>query len=480
MQHPNPKTLVASLIVIGLLAFPAVAENVAKQVTGQVEIGRGDPPDWRRLRTGDAIAPNERIRTGPDGRVEIAMAAGTIRVHENSMLRLPAATETADRVDLEEGNSLFDVLRRAGRRFEVHTPTVVVSVKGTRFGVDARDALGEVAVYRGVVGVREAGMADAIETLVREGFLATGGAGQAIELDLAPAGDPWSNWQDFRRDFEDRRELPARMSNVDQARAVLHRSTNAEVLFRAADRKPEIAERLRQMTTEAEDDPEAASPDDGEAPDRDADRRARRHRRGGDAPAPVPASPAPSAMPMDEGGSGPSMLPDAMGGAERESPLERGGALSETDMHADRMAEMMSEKAGEDAGMDRAMESRTARDVRRRAEHGTQDDYEQKMNEMMAPEMAGGSTIEDMLDDPDEQGSMMLPGLTLAQMEAFAEARQNVLDGYFDLLAGGSATPPTQAEFLLDLEQQLITNGLSSSDAAAILAEYVRLSGGGL
>ena len=123
-------------------------------MSGTVEIGQGEPPDWRALRAGEPIAANDRVRTGADGRVEIATAAGTLRVHENSMLRLPSSTAAADRVDLERGHSLFDVLRRGGRRFEVHTPTVVVSVKGTRFGVDARGGVGEVAVYHGVVGVR--------------------------------------------------------------------------------------------------------------------------------------------------------------------------------------------------------------------------------------------------------------------------------------------------------------------------------------
>ncbi len=230
-----------------LASGSALAESVAEQVSGKVEIGRGDPPRWRALRTGETIESNDRIRTGADGRVEITLDAGTIRVHENSVLRLPPATDQADQVELEQGHSLFDVLRRSGRRFEVHTPTVVVSVKGTRFGVDATGEMGEVIVYRGVVGVREAGQGDTIEILVREGFLATGGVGSPIELDVAPMGDPWVSWQDFRHDMREHRQAPARMNEVDRARTTLHRATNADVLLKAAERKPEVAERLRKI-----------------------------------------------------------------------------------------------------------------------------------------------------------------------------------------------------------------------------------------
>ncbi len=238
----------ACLLASVLLAAPtAFADAVAKQVQGQVEIGRGEPPHWTPLDKGDAISSEDRIRTGSDGRVEISMAAGTLRVHENSMLRLPPPSADADRVDLDRGNSLFDILRRGGRRFEVHTPTVVVSVKGTRFGVDASGELGEVAVYHGVVGIREAGIEHAMETLVREGFLATGGAGSPIELDLVPTGDPWASWQDFRREVRETREPPKRANDIDRARSALHRATASEVIERAAKRKPEVAERVREM-----------------------------------------------------------------------------------------------------------------------------------------------------------------------------------------------------------------------------------------
>jgi len=115
-----------------------------------------------------------------------------VRLYTNSLLRLPeAAVGGSERVRLDRGRSLFDVLHRSTGRFEVETPEVVVSVKGTRFGVDVRTARAEVAVYRGLVGVRELGATLELETLVREGFAAVGGRDQPFELLLNGAADPW-------------------------------------------------------------------------------------------------------------------------------------------------------------------------------------------------------------------------------------------------------------------------------------------------
>lgn len=244
--------LVAAFAVLAATGT-AHAEAVARQVSGLVEVGLGEPPTWRPVAEGDRIATHATVRTGADGRVELTLAAGTLRVHENSVLRLPPSGADADRVDLESGHSLFDVLRRGGRRFEVHTPTVVVSVKGTRFSVDTRDETGEVAVFHGTVGVRDAMLDDAVETLVREGFVAAVGAGSGIELGVAPPGDPWMRWADFEHRVEPTRAAPARRDEVGRARETMQKATDGAVLERAAKRRPEVAERLQELRGDDDD-----------------------------------------------------------------------------------------------------------------------------------------------------------------------------------------------------------------------------------
>ncbi len=244
--NTHPAAGVLAIFALFAASGLAHADAIVRQVSGTVEIGRGEPPMWGPLAVGTRVAPNERIRTGGDGRVELSVDAATLRVHENSLLKLPASEANVDRVELERGHSLFDVLRREGHQFEVRTPTVVVSVKGTRFGVESDAEAGVVSVYRGVVGVRPAEATEAVETLVREGFLAAGGANFPIELDLAPEGDPWSDWQDFQRGAEQRSESQSRTSDVDRARTSFRRAVDVDVLKRAAERKPEVAERLRE------------------------------------------------------------------------------------------------------------------------------------------------------------------------------------------------------------------------------------------
>lgn len=254
---------VVALTLALLAAGIGSAETVLARVSGQVEIGRGEPTTWSFASEGDEIGQNDRVRTGSDGRAEIETPAGTLRVHENSLLRLPPATDTADRVELERGRSLFDVLRRRpGRRFEVQTPTVVVSVKGTQFSVESDQTMGAIEVYHGTVGVRELGADAELETLVREGFMATAGIGIPVEIDVLESTDAWQGWQDLSRAAPPSRISPAQgMGEVDRARATLHQTTAADVLSKAAERRPEIAERLRKVQTAAKaKDGEDANP----------------------------------------------------------------------------------------------------------------------------------------------------------------------------------------------------------------------------
>jgi len=305
---------ILTLALIGLIpallgASSAMAGTTLGTLAGQVEIGSGDPTVWRQARSGEDLEPGDRVRTGSDGRAEIQMSAGTLRIHENSMLRLPDSATAEDRVELEQGYSLFDILRRMRSRFEVHTPTVVVSVKGTRFGVDVGEAVSEVAVYHGLVGVRDPAADEAIETLVREGFVAVGGGGIPFELDLAPTGDPWRDWSDPTQRHSSRSERERPSDRVDRIRNEALRQTDADVIREALKRRPELADRLQRR-----DDRE----DEGAG--RDVGRRARGLVDG------LPAAPDPA-----NGGDGPSETLDRIGsdgiGPERERP--RGRRLGE-------------------------------------------------------------------------------------------------------------------------------------------------------
>jgi hypothetical protein len=228
-------------------AEPTAAGALMGAVHGEVEIGSGEPPEWRAAQTGDALHPGELVRTGRGARAELLLDRGAVRLYENSLLRLPAAkADDTDSVELDHGSSIFDVIRR-GVPFEVRTPDVIVSVKGTRFWVDLDGAVASVSVLRGTVGVRDP--AAGPETLVHEGFTAAGGRGAPFELGMAPELDVWDAWQRGLRPVPAAPggEGAALEGRTRAARADARRATAPQVLQHAARRNPEVARELREL-----------------------------------------------------------------------------------------------------------------------------------------------------------------------------------------------------------------------------------------
>ncbi len=245
-------------VAAALLAFCAAGPSQGAHVaslSGEVEIGRGEPPLWQPARAGDALAPGDSVRTGREGRAELALDAATVRLYGDSLLRLPPdamGPGGARAVELEQGLSLFDVLRRSGDdRFEVRTREVVVSVKGTRFAVDAGEEVA-VSVYRGLVGVLAGESGRLHETLVREGFAAIGGREHPFELFLHEALDPWESWTEGTlppplREAALPQAPPARL-DVDAAAQAARRSFEADAVRAAVQRRPEVAERVAELS----------------------------------------------------------------------------------------------------------------------------------------------------------------------------------------------------------------------------------------
>lgn len=234
---------------------PARAGSVAS-TSGDVEIGLGEPPVWRDAQAGDVLDPGDRVRTGRDGRAEIALDGATIRLYPSSVLRLPndaTAAGGSQAVDLERGSSLFDVLHRHGAAFEVRTPEVVVSVKGTRFGVDLSRPAAAVAVYRGSVGVRGLESELLSEVLVREGFAAVAGGERGFDLLLNTGADPWSAWDSGAAApalLDAAPPQPPARAALEDARLAARRAADPEVLSQAAQRRPEVAQRIAKLANE--------------------------------------------------------------------------------------------------------------------------------------------------------------------------------------------------------------------------------------
>jgi hypothetical protein len=173
-------------------ATAAAADPALVSVTGRVEIGHGTPPTWRSARSGDAVELGDAVRTGANGRAELALGdQRVVRIYEQSLLRVGTEvtpTGAARSVALDEGKSLFDIMRKAVTdTFEVRTPEIIVSVKGTRFLVAAQPGPDFTSVFRGAVGLEGNGFD---EVSVRAGF--TGAQGEVL---VSSFDDPWSAWE---------------------------------------------------------------------------------------------------------------------------------------------------------------------------------------------------------------------------------------------------------------------------------------------
>jgi FecR protein len=186
------RKLLSGCVLASGVAAAAAADPALVTVSGKVEIGRGTPPVWSVAQSGDALAPGDSVRTAAGARAELALGDNRIvRVYEQSVLRVGTSvtpTGAVRSVDLDEGHSIFEVMKKAvADEFDVITPEIIVSVKGTRFLVAAVDGVDYTAVFRGEVGLAGAGF-EAVS--VRPGM--TGAHG---ELFLTPFGDPWSSWE---------------------------------------------------------------------------------------------------------------------------------------------------------------------------------------------------------------------------------------------------------------------------------------------
>jgi hypothetical protein len=257
--------LVGLAALAAMLLAPTSGPRI-EWIRGAVEIGRGEPPAWRAAQAGEELAPGDAVRTGRDGRAELALPAGSVRLYGDSLLRLPlaGAPGQAEAVLLDAGSSLFDVLRRGGDTFEVRTPEVVVSIKGTRFLVVA-DERPEVAVYHGVVGLRRE-QGSARELLVREGFAALAEPGRAFDLVWSGAPDPWEAWLDVPMPPRAPSGPAAEAGDVDAAKAAARAASRSEAVEQAVRRHPELGERMAEAIadrapTRGEVSPAAPSPD---------------------------------------------------------------------------------------------------------------------------------------------------------------------------------------------------------------------------
>lgn len=121
------------LILVGSAGtlFAADAGKIAF-VAGNAEVSRGGK--WQKLTLGALVAEAEKIRTGANGTLILALKSGaSLKLKPDTTVVVTAAS-TSTAVELQGGSVFAKVdKRRPGQSFEIRAQTTVAAVRGTEF-----------------------------------------------------------------------------------------------------------------------------------------------------------------------------------------------------------------------------------------------------------------------------------------------------------------------------------------------------------
>ena len=141
---------------MGLASKPAAAGSApwtVRSVSGDAQFQKGDSA-WQPLAGGQSVAEGDAIRTSGNGRVVLARDDESITVAANSSFEVaPAADGMLTTIAQKLGTLMFKVHKRPDRHFEVKTPYLVATVKGTTFTVSVDGGGSAVHVTEGLVQV---------------------------------------------------------------------------------------------------------------------------------------------------------------------------------------------------------------------------------------------------------------------------------------------------------------------------------------
>jgi hypothetical protein len=171
------RTVQAVLIACALTVSlrPAQAQTDSKataiQLIGNVSVIR-DASNYRSaLMLGNQVSPGQMVVTGSDGYAQFKVADGsTFEVFPDSQVTFRSTMSMGDLLNVFIGKVKVYIQHLPGipNPNNVTTPTALISVRGTVFMVDVKDAEGttDVAVDEGIVDVRNLRMGGRIVRLI--------------------------------------------------------------------------------------------------------------------------------------------------------------------------------------------------------------------------------------------------------------------------------------------------------------------------
>lgn len=191
-------------------------------VRGQVEIQRGNAAP-QAAHAGDILGEADRIATGPDSVLDLAVSGHALRILAESsatvseLRRHPDGSARSVRMSLEKGGILARAGRLAGAdRFEVQTPTAIAGVRGTKFLVRSDASGTHVRLFEGSVAVQSNKGQDRIVE-----------PGQTVRI-TQEAIEPGEDTASYTADFEELEANPDLNSEILQAAEALQTARTAE------------------------------------------------------------------------------------------------------------------------------------------------------------------------------------------------------------------------------------------------------------
>lgn len=150
-------------LVLALASAGAFAEPVTVDIAqGTVEYRHDSEGAWQAVSAGDSLPIPVEIRTGPDTSAQVRQAGTFFDVSADTHIRLSNEDDQADglvsRVKQWIGTVFYDVERQPDT-FQVETPFLVSTVKGTQFTIVTTDSASFVTLKEGRLEVvdRETG-----------------------------------------------------------------------------------------------------------------------------------------------------------------------------------------------------------------------------------------------------------------------------------------------------------------------------------
>ena len=146
-------SVVLGLGMASLAAAQPACEAVAKleRVESVVKVQpAGAAFPLRKLELPHALCAGDEVFSLSKGKALISYDKGELVLAANSRLRV----KSAGQMEALEGQLLFDIEKQANEVVQVHTPLIVIGVKGTRFLLSLAEPMSAVALVSGLIDVK--------------------------------------------------------------------------------------------------------------------------------------------------------------------------------------------------------------------------------------------------------------------------------------------------------------------------------------